>query len=111
MPESLLRKLKSVEPLYVQDPRFMTFAGSYAAALRTDNRSAMVSVSATDQKLHRYRFYDYLTTIGADTKYHYLILRVNGMTSPREFDYGCNYIVIPNNQVMDAAIDRYLAGK
>lgn len=55
-------------------------------------------------------FYGYLRENGYnDKRYWYPILRVNQMTSPLEFNWRYDYILIPNLSVVDALHELYLS--
>lgn len=46
-------------------------------------------------------FYSILFNLNIAKRYHYVILRANGMTSPLQFNGDVNRIIVPNDTVME----------
>jgi hypothetical protein len=97
-------------PLYYQ-PSIVNVLEDFISALLASNSTQPVVVQPAQALEYEGNFYGLLTLLNYPPRYHHVILRMNGMTSPWEYSRGRPMqieemltIVAPDTRIIDAVI-------
>lgn len=63
-----------------------------------------------DHKAYKYRYdlQGYLTSVGIPMNLHFIVMRLNGMTSPTEFNFGDHKgLLVPTQSAFSEVLSRY----
>lgn len=70
-------------------------------------KSTLVTPAGNHITTHRYDFYGLLHAIQIPADYHWLCMRMNGLTSPHEYKGEYQPILLPDQRVVDDLLARY----
>lgn len=92
------------EPLW-----FTTVEDNLGYLLNINNVEA-VKIDPIMHEHHKHNFYNFLREqVTPERRYWYVIMRVNGMTSPTQFSENMDFMVYPKLQLIDQLHEQYLS--
>lgn len=89
------------------DPHLRRYFETYMAWLRNHSKSTVLAVD--DHTAYKYEgdFYGLLAVMGVSHHLHWLVLRVNDLTNPMDFDQSITGITVPDPKVIQRIVQRY----
>lgn len=75
--------------------------------LRNNGAIQQLPVNVQDGNMWSGDYYGLLTYLNIPLEMHYITLRVNGMTSPTDYDGSVLQILLPDSDVTDALLQQY----
>lgn len=73
--------------------------------LRDHKDTRTVTITEAESRPYYYNLYKFLSAAGYPDDMHWIIMRVNGMNSPEEFDNSVKTLRIPSIQIVDDIIN------
>jgi hypothetical protein len=74
---------------------------SCLSLLKVHHKTREVKLDPHKSRIYRYDFYTYLRhTVGINPEYHWIIMRLNDMLSPRDFDENVTQLLIPDESYL-----------
>ena len=82
------------------DTAFQTMIESHLAWLRAQPSTIAVAITPGDAYKYEGDFYGLLFAYKVPVQYHWTVMRVNGLSSPVEFDGTQTEIMVPSTEVL-----------
>lgn len=97
---NILQLQKELEDVY-NDPNFIIAIESHLTFFRSSPSLRVKAVSVHQNSKYEGDFYGLLDDLSVDKKYHYTVMRVNGLVSSADYPGDKESIFIPNFSEID----------
>lgn len=98
----LYEKMQSDGPsVYYMDPSFRAVLEAHIPYFRTDNRATLIPIDEHTAYRFEFDLWGLLLDLSIPRYLHWLIMRLNGMTSPTEYGPDRLELLIPDLDVVD----------
>ena len=94
-------------PALFYNPSFRATLETHLSLLREHKDTDFLTIESYPAHKYEYDFYGLLSFYKVEPKYHWLILRMNEMTSPPEYTSDITAILIPSNAVVGSIVQAY----
>ncbi len=95
-------------PEVYYDNNFRATLDTHLEYLRKHQTTSVQQITPIDLDLYKGDFYGFLSSKGTPKYLHWIILRLNDMTSPLDFTPEMSIILIPDYQTVDLIRQQYL---
>jgi thiosulfate reductase cytochrome b subunit len=86
---------------WLYSAEFKTLIESHLNFIRTHPSTKVITVTLENTRIFRHDFYGLLTSIQIQPKDFWVILRLNNMHNPQEFDETKNILYVPENRLLE----------
>lgn len=86
---------------YIYSDGFKIMVETHLNNIRSNANTNSIPLTEEEINKNLYDFYGYLKSINIKMEYWWIILRVNNMHSPDEFDFDKRVIQIPSTRTLD----------
>lgn len=83
------------------DPSFRVTIEAHLEFLRASTKSNIVDIQQNKAAIYEGDLFGYLAEAGIDLKYHWIIMRVNKMTSPYMFGAHTETLIVPDQTQLE----------
>ena len=83
------------------DPAFRVVLGTHYTYLRNLATNRIRTVTSFQETKYRGDFYGLLTDMQIPRQFFYIILRLNDLASPDDFDVGMQNILVPDTSIIE----------
>lgn len=98
-------------PFIQDDPRFIALVEASIPYYRKDPETSIVPIDLQQAAKYRFDFYGLCSSIGIDQEYHYVTMRLNGLTSSQDFNGLKDAILTPPYSKIDNLVEIALTKK
>lgn len=78
------------------DEEFRALIEAHLPYIRNDSRTHEIVVDLAKTAVYRGDFYGFLTQVGISPEFHWVIMRLNRMNTPMQFDSSITTLLIPD---------------
>lgn len=89
------------------DQGFRAVLETHMDYLRRHPESDFLTIETYPAHKYEYDLYGLLAYYKVDLKYHWLVMRMNELTSPTEYSSEVTALIIPSNTVINSIIQNY----
>lgn len=86
---------------WLYSPEFKTLIESHLNFIRTDPSTKVITVTPDNVSIYRHDFYGLLTSIKIKPRDFWVILRLNNMHNPQEFNESTSILYVPDNRLLE----------
>lgn len=83
------------------DPGFRALLEASLDLIRNDSSTSQARIDEHKARIYRRDFYTYLKNVGIQYEYHWIIMRLNNMRSPYDFDETVSVIYVPSESMIN----------
>jgi len=105
---SLLEDINTPDDI-VKDPDYYEVLESHLSFMKTHRSTKTISIGLDQAAIYKGDFYGLLNSLHVDKKYHYPIMRVNGLLSSSDYDGILSEIIQPSEEVINDITTIYLS--
>ena len=87
---------------------FQTVIEDHLILLQTSDLNSVIEVAPNDAYRFEYDYYNLLRFKGVPYRYHWVVMRVNGLLSPFDCHPGIRQIIIPNRETLERLMNMHL---
>ncbi len=87
-------------PEVYYDPDFRALLEAHIPYLRVSEATRTMAVDLSKTAVYRGDFYGFLNAVGIPAYFHWIIMRLNDMSSPTEFDEKKTFLLVPEDRII-----------
>lgn len=103
---SLINKLR-MPAEHVKDEAYYVLLETHITFLKNHSETKLIEVTGREGDMYCGDFYGLLDSLSIDKKYHYLIMRMNGLVSSTDYTGEQLAFLVPNPKVISAIVSTY----